>query len=158
MSKYQLAQLNVAVMLAPIDSPVMSDFVANVDRINALAATSDGYIWRFTDPNEKALAKNVFQEQYLLTNMSVWASQSALFNFTYHSDHLAIYKRKKEWFQKMKTMHMVFWFIPEGGYPSLKEAKLRLDYLNAHGETPHAFTFKSKFTPADLEAYTPVDM
>jgi hypothetical protein len=35
-SSYQLAQLNIARLVAPIDSPVLADFVANLDRINAL--------------------------------------------------------------------------------------------------------------------------
>lgn len=35
MSAYQLAQLNLAQMVAPLDSPVRTEFVANLDRINA---------------------------------------------------------------------------------------------------------------------------
>jgi vacuolar-type H+-ATPase subunit I/STV1 len=33
---YHIAQINIARMVAPLDSPVMHDFVANLDRINAL--------------------------------------------------------------------------------------------------------------------------
>jgi hypothetical protein len=40
MSSYHLAQLNVARLLAPLDSPVLVDFVGNLDRINALAESS----------------------------------------------------------------------------------------------------------------------
>jgi hypothetical protein len=35
MSAYELAQLNVALMKEPLESPTMADFVANLDRINA---------------------------------------------------------------------------------------------------------------------------
>ena len=50
MSQYELAQLNIATMKEPLESPIMADFVANLDRINALAgklarfrvATADG--------------------------------------------------------------------------------------------------------------------
>jgi hypothetical protein len=41
-----LAQVNIAKMKAPIDDPVMQDFVDNLDSINALAEDSDGFIWR----------------------------------------------------------------------------------------------------------------
>uniref|UniRef100_E6PQQ5 DUF3291 domain-containing protein n=1 Tax=mine drainage metagenome TaxID=410659 RepID=E6PQQ5_9ZZZZ len=44
---YQLAQLNIAVARAPLDSPVMADFVANRERINALAAAALGFIWAY---------------------------------------------------------------------------------------------------------------
>ena len=45
MDNYHLAQLNIARMLAPIESPQLSDFVANLDRINALAEAADGFVW-----------------------------------------------------------------------------------------------------------------
>ena len=35
MSSYELAQMNIAVMKEPLESPGMADFVANLDRINA---------------------------------------------------------------------------------------------------------------------------
>ena len=46
MSSYQLAQLNVAAMKAPLDSPELKDFVDNLDRINALAEAAPGFAWR----------------------------------------------------------------------------------------------------------------
>jgi len=46
MSKYQLAQLNVATLKSPLDSPELKDFVDNLDRINALAEGSPGFVWR----------------------------------------------------------------------------------------------------------------
>ncbi len=36
-SKYQIAQLNIATLLAPIDLLQLSDFVENLNRINVLA-------------------------------------------------------------------------------------------------------------------------
>ena len=46
MSKYELAQLNIAHLKAPLESPLLADFVANLDRINAIADASDGFRWR----------------------------------------------------------------------------------------------------------------
>ena len=51
---------------------------------------------------------------------------------------------------------MVFWFIPEKHEPTLIEAKERLDYYNKYGETPYAFSFKSRFTIQDLNNYIKV--
>ncbi len=44
MKKYQLAQLNIARMNSPLESPVMADFVTNLERINDLAERSPGYV------------------------------------------------------------------------------------------------------------------
>lgn len=46
MSAYELAQLNIGLIKAPIDSPVMAEFVANLDRINALADHARGCVSR----------------------------------------------------------------------------------------------------------------
>ena len=56
MSNYQLAQLNIATMKAPLESPVMADFVANLARINALAEGSSGFVWRLQDEEAERLA------------------------------------------------------------------------------------------------------
>jgi hypothetical protein len=145
MSKLHLAQVNIAKKLAPLDDPIMQDFINNVDKMNAIADSSPGFIWRMKD-EDKDLGAQVFQDDSLVINISVWEDLDLLFNYTYNSGHIEVFKRKKEWFSKMKMMHMAFWYVPEGYEPSFQDAKDRLDYLNIHGDSPYAFTFKSKFT------------
>jgi hypothetical protein len=36
---------------------------------------------------------------------------------------------------------------PAGSIPTVSEAKLRLDHLRQHGESPYAFSFKKVFPP-----------
>ncbi len=153
MKTYCLAQINIAKMLAPIDSPVMSDFVANLDRINRLAEESMGFLWRLKDEDDNATSIKVFNDEYIIVNMSVWESKEALFNFTYQSAHVEIFKRKKEWFHKMADMAMALWYVKEGHNPTPEEAKERLVLLNKLGETPFAFTFKSDFDSDDALNY-----
>ncbi len=146
---FHLAQINIARMLAPLESPIMADFVNNLDRINEIAETHEGFVWRLKGDENNATALRIFDDDFLIVNMSVWVSMQSLFKFTYASDHVEIFKRKKEWFCKMKEMHMAFWYVRLGHEPTAAEAKERLKYLNKYGETPYAFTFKSKFTAKD---------
>lgn len=155
MDNFHLAQVNIAKRLAPMNDPIMRDFVNNLDRINAIADDSEGFIWRLKD-EDKALGAQVFQDDSLLINMSVWKNLESLFTYTYNSGHIEVFKRKKEWFSKMKMMHMAFWYIPEGYEPTFQDAKDRLDYLNKHGDTPYAFSFKSKFVATDWLNYKPI--
>ena len=155
MKEYHLAQVNIARMLAPIDSPIMADFVNDLDRINGIAERSLGFKWRLTGDENNATALRVFEDDYLIINMSVWESKEALFNFTYASQHAGVLKRKKEWFHKMTDMHMCLWYVDKGSEPTPDEAKLRLQYLNEHGESPYAFSFKGKFTSDDALKYNP---
>ncbi len=155
MKEHNLAQVNIAKRLAPMDDPIMQDFVNNLDKINAIADSADGFVWRMQD-EDKELGAKVFEDDTLLINMSVWKSLESLFEYTYNSGHIEVFKRKKEWFSKMKMMHMAFWYIPKGYEPTFQDAKDRLDYLNKHGDTPYAFSFKSKFTAEDSINYTPI--
>src|SRR5688572_10230314 len=144
--EFHLAQLNIARMLAPIDSPVMADFVANLDPINRLAENSNGFVWRLKDETNNATSIRIFDDDFLIVNMSVWESVDALYQYVYQSDHVEVFKRRKEWFEKMPEMHMVLWYIPVGSIPSVADAEERLTYLRRHGETPYAFSFRKKFT------------
>lgn len=155
MNTFHLAQVNIAKRLAPMEDPVMQDFVNNLDKINAIADGSDGFIWRLKD-EDKDLAAQVFQDDTLIINMSVWQNLEFLFNYTYNSGHIEVFKRKKEWFDKMKMVHMAFWYVPEAYRPTFQDAKDRLDYLNKHGDTPYAFSFKSKFSITDAINYNPL--
>ena len=148
--KFHLAQLNIARMLAPIDSPIMADFVANLERINTLAEKSPGFVWRLKDDSNNATSIRVFDDDFLIVNMSTWENVDALFNYVYKSDHVEIFKRRSEWFEKMADMHMVLWYVPEGSNPTVSEAVERLTHLRLNGETPYAFSFRKRFTPEQL--------
>jgi Domain of unknown function (DUF3291) len=50
MLQYHLAQLNVATMKFPLQFRGLADFVANLDRINALAESCPGFVWRLQSP------------------------------------------------------------------------------------------------------------
>ncbi|WP_271855784.1 DUF3291 domain-containing protein [Patiriisocius marinus] len=149
----QLAQLNLADAIADMESPIMAGFINATDRINELAAQSDGYIWSLIDRPEEERENRieVFSKESVLVNMTVWKNRESLFEFVYSSDHKDIMIRKKEWFQKMPKIHMVLWYVPDGHQPTISEGKERLEYLRLHGETPYAFSFKSKFTPEDTK-------
>jgi hypothetical protein len=47
---FHLAQANVAYALEPADSPLMAEYVARLDEMNALADASRGFVWRYRFP------------------------------------------------------------------------------------------------------------
>lgn len=144
MSNYHIAQLNIARLLAPIDSPQLSDFVANLDRINALAEESPGFVWRLQTEDGDATGIDFFGSDQIV-NLSVWDSIEKLHHYVYRTAHVEILSRKKEWFQKMGEAHMVLWWVPAGHIPSIEEASHKLNMLRESGPTSEAFTFKKAF-------------
>ena len=148
MSNYQLAQLNIARLLAPIDSPTLADFVANLDRINELAESSPGFVWRLKDEAGDATAIRPFGDD-VIVNMSVWQDILALKNYVYYSGHLDVMRRRREWFERMAEAHMVLWWVPKNHIPTVEEALQRLDTLREKGSTQDAFTFREPFEAPD---------
>lgn len=144
MSTYHLAQLNIAWMKAPLASPQMADFVANLERINALAEGSPGYIWRLQDEAGDATAIRPFGDE-VLVNMSLWRDVQSLSDYVYKSAHTEMLKRRREWFERVEQAHQVLWWVPTGHRPSVDEAAERLAHLREHGATEHAFTFRHAF-------------
>jgi hypothetical protein len=69
-SKCHIAQLNIATLLGSIDSPQLSDFVANLDRINALADDSPGFVWRLQTEDGDATGIDYFGSDKIV-NLSV---------------------------------------------------------------------------------------
>jgi hypothetical protein len=144
MSTWQLAHLNVATMREPLESPGMAEFVANLDRINALAEQSPGFVWRLQDEAGNATALRPFGES-ILVNVSVWQDIASLQRYAFETAHVEIWRRRNEWFERMADASLVLWWVPGGHRPPESEAAERLAHLRAHGATQHAFTFKRAF-------------
>lgn len=144
MSDYHLAQLNIAWMKGPLESAQMADFVANLERINALAESSPGYVWRLRDEAGDATAMRPFGDE-VLVNMSLWEDVQSLSDYVYTSAHTEMLKRRREWFERVAQAHQVLWWVPAGHRPDLAEAADRLAHLREHGATAHAFTFRQPF-------------
>ncbi|ERH50639.1 hypothetical protein O203_11955 [Ectopseudomonas chengduensis] len=144
MSAYHLAQLNIAWMKTPLESPEMADFVANLERINALAEGSPGYVWRLQDEAGDATAIRPFGDE-VLVNMSVWHDVQSLSDYVYKSAHTEMLKRRREWFERVEQAHQVLWWVPAGHRPSVVEASERLAHLREDGATAQAFTFRHAF-------------
>ena len=148
MSRYHLAQLNIASMKEPLESPGMADFVNNLERINALAEASPGYVWRLQDEAGDATAIRPFGDE-VLVNLSLWRDVQSLSDYVYKSAHTEMLKRRREWFAKVEQAHMVLWWVPAGHRPSVEEAAARLAHLREHGATAHAFSFRQAFAAPD---------
>ena len=54
-SARHLAQFNIARIRYPLDDPRMAEFVDNVARVNALAETIEGFVWRLQDDSGNAM-------------------------------------------------------------------------------------------------------
>ena len=142
-----LAQINVARLLRPLDDPATADFVAALAPVNAIADASPGFVWRLQTEGGDATAIRVADDDLVIVNLTVWESLAALRGFVFSGDHLAVLRRRREWFEKLATPASALWWIEAGALPAPDEGMARLATLAEHGPTKEAFTFAQTFEP-----------
>jgi hypothetical protein len=145
---YELAQVNISRLLAPIDSELLADFVAELAPVNAVADAAPGFVWRLKTEDDNATAVRIFDDSWLIVNMSVWSSVDTLTEFVYNAAHRPVMRRRREWFAKPSEAMTALWWVEAGHRPTVAEAEERLTHLRDHGPTPHSFTLRHSFTPA----------
>lgn len=156
MTGYHLAQINVGRLRAPVDDPMIAHFVANLDRINALADGLPGFVWRLKGEGNNATDIQPRPDDPLFAiNMSVWTDLDALAGFVYRSAHVEIMRRRAEWFEKM-GLYMALWWVLAGHTPTVEEGMAKLALLERLGPTAEGFSFKVPFPAPDGQPATPV--
>ena len=147
MTGHHLAQMNIARMRAPLEDPLMADFRAQLDSVNAVADQWPGFVWRLQTDDGDATSIRVFDDALILINMSVWESVAALYDYVYRSVHLGPLRARRQWFEPMQEASVALWWVPAGHLPAPEEGRDRLIHLRKNSPTPHAFHFKSLFDP-----------
>jgi heme-degrading monooxygenase HmoA len=137
---------------APVDSPALAGFVAELNPVNALADAAPGFVWRLQTEDGNATAVSVPSDDSLMVNLSVWESLDALGAFVHDSRHREVMRRRREWFLRMAEAYLALWWVPAGHLPTVGEAEQRLLHLRAHGPTAVAFTLRSPFPPPGGES------
>ena len=150
-SAYELAQVNIARLKAPLDSPQLKDFVDALDPVNAVADTATGFVWRLQSDSGNATDVPVFGDDWLVINMSVWQDTDALTAFMYQGRHRELLARRREWFERLSEAVTALWWVPAGHRPTVAEAEQRLLHLRAHGPTPYAFNLRTSFPAQGAE-------
>jgi hypothetical protein len=152
---WQLAEVNVARLKQPLDHPDTRDFVANLERINVLAESQPGFVWRPTGNGDPQFDVIALSDPLDVVNLSVWADPESLAAFAYRSAHVEIMRRRRDWFEEMEV-YLALWWVPRGHHPTTEEATARLEHLRRHGPTPTAFSFRQPFPAPGAAAAAPI--
>lgn len=145
-AQFQLAEVNIARALAPMEDPLMAGFVARLDDINALADASPGFIWRLKTEDGNATSLQPYDDPRIIINISVWESPGHLKQFVFGNAHKEVMRQRKQWFAPFGDVYYALWWVPAGHIPTVDEAKERLRHLRINGETEYSFSFASLFT------------
>lgn len=149
--RYHLAQINIGRIRAPMNDPIMDGFRLALERINALAEATPGFVWRLQTEEGDATSIHAFDDPMLLINMSVWTSLEALHGYVYASDHTPFVRARRQWFEPFVGPMLALWCVPEGHLPAIAEGKAKLALLGEKGPTAEAFTFRRPFPAPGAE-------
>jgi len=136
---FHIAELNVATSRYDQDDPRFAEFVNNLDRVNAVAERSKGFVWRLKDDAGSAMAIRGSDDPRFFVNLSVWETVEDLERFVFATVHQKIYARREEWFPRASEPTFVMWPVPAGHLPTLADAMGRLAKLRSEGPSDEAF-------------------
>jgi hypothetical protein len=149
---FELAQVNIARLRAPLDSEQLADFVAWLDPVNASADEADGFVWRLQGDDGNATSIAAFDWDRagsvgVIVNMSVWRGVDELKAWMYGDLHRSVLRRRSEWFHRVTEATVALWWVAEGHRPTTDEAEERIRHLRAHGPTEVAFNLRTVVAP-----------
>jgi hypothetical protein len=153
---WHLAQVNIGRLIAPQGDSRVRPFFEALDRINALAEASPGFVWRLKGDGNNATDIQATPDPLLIPNMSVWTDAESLFDFVYRTAHTPVMAKRRDYFERFDGAYQALWWIPAGEIPIVSDAFARLWMLERFGPTAHAFTFKARFPAPGLDG-PPVD-
>ena len=134
---FHLAEFNFGTLRHDWDDPRIAGFVAGLDRVNALAEGSPGFVWRLTEAEMSAAQASVGDR--LASTLSVWEDVAALEHFVWNTLHRQYLGRKAEWYDPAGNGNLVLWWVPVGHRPGFAEAMARWQHWRDRGDSDHAF-------------------
>lgn len=135
-----IASFNQGRLIADWDDPAVAEFTEALDRVNALAERSPGYVWRMDDIEEQAEAAFPGQtDPRTAATLAVWETYEDLSHFVHQTLHGRFLARRLTWFEPAAGPSHVMWFVPAGHRPTIVEAAGRMMHLASEGASPDAF-------------------
>ena len=149
---WDLAQVNIARLIEPLDSDRLSDFVSAIDDVNAAADAAPGFLWRLKSEAGNAMSIRAFEwgisgSAGVVVNLSTWESPQALRDYVDSPMHRAVLRRRREWTHQVAEHTTVLWWVPCHHRPSTHEAEERLRRIRRDGSSAMAFALHEDFVP-----------
>ena len=156
---FDLAQVNVSRLLAPLESPQLAPYMAALDEDNAAGDAAPRFQWRLQTEGGNATAVKAFGwdvagSHGVIVNLTTWQSVEALAGFVFSGRHLEIMRQRRRWFHQAAEATTAMWWVPRGHRPTTDEAEDRVRQLRDTGLPPTASRSASRFRPQGRQPRT----
>lgn len=157
---HHLAMYNFGLHVAAYDAPEVRGFLLREPLNFAAAEQALGFAGRSGYPGEPGPASwgpQVFPRfiegsgfETAPSSLSLWVDIESLMAFSYNGVHAEALKNARNWNRKNPWPPLVLWWVEKGTRPDWAEAAARLEWLNDHGSSEQAFSFKQPYGPDGL--------
>ena len=128
MTAFHIAQLNIGRARGAVDGPIMAEFMALLDPVNAVADASPGFVWRLQTEDGNATALRPYEDDRMIVNMSVWESIEDARGLRLPQRARRRHAPPARVVRADEALHGAWW-VPAGAIPTVDEAKERLEHL-----------------------------
>ena len=151
---FELAQVNIGRLVAPLDHAQLAGFVELLEPVNAAADRAPGFVRRLQSDDGDATSIAAFEwdagdSAGVIVNMSVWTGIDELAAFVFGDMHREVLRRRREWFNRMSDAYTVCWWVSAGHRPTTDEAEDRIRNLRVNGPNLQAFTLRERYPRPD---------
>ena len=80
-TQFQIAQVNIARLRAPLDDPLLAGFVEKLEDINGLADSSPGFVWRLKTDAGDATSLRPYDDKDRLEYLRTHGESAHAFSF-----------------------------------------------------------------------------
>lgn len=143
----RLAEVNVARLREPLESPTMVGLAKALDDVNWLAERSPGFVWRHRPADARLTYAELDGHGEVVVTLSVWENVDALRQYVFRSAHALFMQQRTRWFEPIGGFTTALWWVPDGTQPSVADALERLQHLRRHSPMAQAFSLGQQFTP-----------
>ncbi|OWU83658.1 hypothetical protein ATO6_17510 [Oceanicola sp. 22II-s10i] len=137
------AEFNIGTLRHDWDDPRVAEFADALDRVNAIAQRSPGFVWMLGEDEMDAAQTDgdgvLGGNPRTASTLSVWTDAESLGAFAFNTVHRVFYARGAEWFEEQDTPRLVMWYVEPGHRPTIEEAAERLRILTEEGPGALAF-------------------
>lgn len=144
---FELAQVNVARLRAPLDDPAMRGFVDALEPVHRIAEAAPGFVWRLATEGGHGVCVVDDAGGPAFCHLSIWQDYPSLHAFAYRGEHGRFVRARARWFVTTRQPSTALWWVRSGTRPTVDGALRRLRHLRDHGPEPRAFGVRRRFTP-----------
>lgn len=158
----RIAMSTITILLQPYGHPVVAEYEERIGPVFEEAERSPGFIARAKPVDDKDHLTNferdwgpwgkfttprfytggrVTATDSRASTLSLWVDLASIRAFASKGGHRYMVRNQSRWTEHLDWKTYAAWWVDDDTIPTWEEGSARIEYINDHGPSPHAFDF-----------------